>query len=147
MADSVVLSRLAATGAVFTSTGSPDAYKLVLLNTEGKIDSSLVTNSITVISVQNSVARLALAATPGTFVYETTTGILYILVSLPNNWLSLTSAVSSVNGRQGQINLDKNDVGLAAVDNTTDLNKPVSTAQAEAIKNTKNQAIAFSIAL
>ena len=39
-----------------------------------------------------------------------------------------TEAVSSVNGKQGVVVLNKADVGLANVDNTSDLNKPVSTA-------------------
>jgi len=147
MADSVVLSRLAATGSVFTSTGPSDAYKLVLLNTEGKIDPSLVYNSVSVVSVTDSAARLSLGALSGAFVYETTTSLLYILINAPDDWLLLSSPVSSVNGKIGQITLDKNDIGIENVDNTSDINKPVSTAQAAAIKNTKNQAIAFSIAL
>ncbi len=39
-------------------------------------------------------------------------------------------AVTSVAGRTGAVTLAKGDVGLSNVDNTTDLNKPVSTAQA-----------------
>jgi len=42
------------------------------------------------------------------------------------------SGVSSVNGRTGAVTLAKADVGLANVDNTSDVNKPVSTAQAAA---------------
>lgn len=41
-------------------------------------------------------------------------------------------AVDSVNGRIGVVTLTKTDVGLGAVDNTSDANKPVSTAQAAA---------------
>ena len=39
-----------------------------------------------------------------------------------------TDAVSSVAGRTGNVVLNKNDVGLNNVDNTRDLNKPISTA-------------------
>ena len=41
----------------------------------------------------------------------------------------------------GDISLDKSDVGLGNVDNTSDTNKPVSAAQADAIALAKNQAI------
>jgi len=50
------------------------------------------------------------------------------------NWVSLntTSDVASVNGQTGAVVLAKSDVGLSNVDNTSDVNKPVSTAQAAA---------------
>lgn len=41
--------------------------------------------------------------------------------------------VTSVAGKTGAVTLDKGDVGLGNVDNTSDANKPVSTAQAAAI--------------
>ena len=43
------------------------------------------------------------------------------------------SAVTSVAGRIGDVILSRNDVGLSNVNNTSDLNKPVSTATQEAI--------------
>ena len=43
-----------------------------------------------------------------------------------------TNLVTSVAGRQGAVVLNKSDVGLGNVDNTSDANKPVSTAQAAA---------------
>jgi hypothetical protein len=42
-------------------------------------------------------------------------------------------AVDSVNGQTGVVVLTKSDIGLSDVDNTSDINKPVSTAQATAI--------------
>ncbi|QCG77614.1 minor tail protein [Gordonia phage Fairfaxidum] len=51
--------------------------------------------------------------------------------SLESSWqldVSPTDAVSSVNGYQGIVVLGKGDVGLANVDNTSDANKPISTA-------------------
>lgn len=48
-------------------------------------------------------------------------------------------AVDSVNGKTGVVVLDKNDIGLNNVDNTSDVNKPVSTAQTVAIQNVENQ--------
>ena len=44
-----------------------------------------------------------------------------------------TDAVSMVAGRTGNIVLTKSDVGLSNVDNTSDINKPVSTATTTAI--------------
>lgn len=41
-----------------------------------------------------------------------------------------TESVSSVNGQTGVVVLDKEDVGLPLVDNTADMDKPISTAQA-----------------
>ena len=45
--------------------------------------------------------------------------------------------VTSVAGRTGAVTLSKTDVGLSNVDNTSDTNKPVSTAQATAIAEAK----------
>ena len=63
-----------------------------------------------------------------------------------------TDAVSSVAGRTGNVVLNKNDVGLNNVDNTSDLNKPISNATQTAlnlkaddntvVKLTGNQTIA-----
>lgn len=64
---------------------------------------------------------------------DATTGILYVTntgVSAPD--LSLLAPVQSVAGKVGAVLLNKSDVGLSNVDNTSDLNKPVSTAQAAA---------------
>ena len=44
------------------------------------------------------------------------------------------NTVTSVAGKTGEVTLNKSDVGLGNVDNTSDANKPVSTAQAAAIK-------------
>lgn len=45
------------------------------------------------------------------------------------------SGISSVNGQTGVVVLGKSDVGLGNVDNTSDANKPVSTAQQTALDN------------
>lgn len=44
-----------------------------------------------------------------------------------------SSGVLSVNGQTGVVTLTKADIGLSAVDNTSDADKPVSTAQAASI--------------
>ena len=45
---------------------------------------------------------------------------------------SAAAPVQTVSGRAGNVTLTKSDVGLSNVDNTSDINKPVSTAQAAA---------------
>ncbi|WP_425056624.1 hypothetical protein, partial [Pseudomonas abyssi] len=49
------------------------------------------------------------------------------------NKVDNTDAVASVNGKKGVVVLTKVDVGLDQVDNTSDADKPVSTAQAAAL--------------
>lgn len=49
--------------------------------------------------------------------------------------------VTSVAGKTGAVTLAKGDVGLGNVDNTSDANKPVSTAQQTAINTAKSDAI------
>ena len=55
-------------------------------------------------------------------------------------------AVDSVNGRTGAVTLTKSDVGLANVDNTSDANKPVSTATQTALDGKANTVHTHSIA-
>lgn len=52
-----------------------------------------------------------------------------------NSWLNSTEQgiVISVNGRTGEVILTKTDVGLSNVDNTADIDKPISTAQQTAL--------------
>lgn len=54
-----------------------------------------------------------------------------------NKWGN-KKVVLSVNGLTGTVTIDKGTVGLGNVDNTSDANKPVSTAQAEAIADAKS---------
>lgn len=49
-----------------------------------------------------------------------------------------TSDVVSVNGKIGVVVLDKTDVGLSNVDNTSDINKPISTLTQTAINGKQN---------
>jgi hypothetical protein len=60
---------------------------------------------------------------------------------IPTN--QLPTLVYSVNTRTGAITLSKSDVGLDQVDNTTDANKPISTAVQTAL-NTKQDSLGFT---
>ena len=53
--------------------------------------------------------------------------------------------VTSVNGETGVVTLDKNDIGLGNVDNTSDMNKPVSTATQTALNGKENTGVAASL--
>jgi len=53
--------------------------------------------------------------------------------------LADNGGVTSVNNKTGAVTLSKSDVGLGNVNNTSDANKPVSTAQAAAIKVVQDQ--------
>jgi len=55
-------------------------------------------------------------------------------------WKEIMAAgqVTSVNGKTGTVSLTKADVGLGSVDNTTDANKPVSTATQTALNGKAN---------
>jgi hypothetical protein len=52
----------------------------------------------------------------------------------------VTAPVTSVAAKTGAVTLDKNDVGLTNIDNTSDVNKPVSTAQQTALNLKANLA-------
>lgn len=55
------------------------------------------------------------------------------------------TAVQMVNGKSGNsVNLDKSDVGLGNVDNTSDANKPVSTAQQTALDLKSDKSVTIS---
>ena len=64
-----------------------------------------------------------------------------------SKWLNTTEQgiVISVNGRTGEVVLTKTDVGLSNVDNTSDVNKPISTAQQAALnKKTDKRKISLA---
>lgn len=46
-----------------------------------------------------------------------------------------SGGVTSVNGQTGDVSIDKSDVGLSNVNNTSDANKPISTATQEALND------------
>jgi len=107
----------------------------------GKIPSSQIpaVSLVTVQTAASQVAQLALTAQEGDVVVRTDTNQTYMhnagvagtmadytLLNTP------TDLVTSVAGQTGVVVLAKADVGLGNVDNTSDVNKPVSTAQATA---------------
>lgn len=70
------------------------------------------------------------------------------IIATPNGWgkVDNTDAVSSVAGRTGNVVLTKDDVGLGNVDNTSDLDKPISTATQTALNSKASTAVATTTA-
>lgn len=58
-----------------------------------------------------------------------------------------TGGVISVNTRTGDVVLTKSDVALSNVDNTSDLNKPISTATQSALDAKANQSFVIAMSL
>lgn len=87
----------------------------------------------------NQAAMLALTAQRGDIAIRQDTGKTFVLATdSPGtlaDWKQVTAAgdVVSVAGRTGAVVLTKSDVGLGNVDNTSDLNKPISTATQAAL--------------
>jgi hypothetical protein len=113
------------------------------LNASGIIPLSqlpAVTFSSTTV-VGSAAAMTALSsATVGSIAVRTDTSKNYVLSALPasnlGNWVELltpAAPVQAVNGYTGTVNLSKADFGLSNVNNTSDLNKPISTATQNAL--------------
>lgn len=89
-------------------------------------------------TVATQAAMLAITGEQGDWVIRSDRGTVFVITGNPaviGGWIEMaypTAPVTSVAGRTGVIVLAKADVGLGNVDNTSDVNKPVSTAQAAA---------------
>lgn len=95
----------------------------------------------------NQAAMLALTGQKGDWTVRTDLGTTWIITgNTPSSlasWTALsypTAPVTSVAGKTGVVTLVKADVGLGSVDNVSDVNKPVSTAQAALIGTKVNTA-------
>jgi hypothetical protein len=91
-------------------------------------------------SVSNQTAMLALTGQSGDWCIRTDLGQTWVITGADStqlaSWTSMplgTAPVQTVNGQIGTVVLGKTDVGLGNVDNTSDLSKPVSTAQQTAL--------------
>jgi len=123
------------------NTGTADG-DIPIIGSGGKIDTSVLpalSISETFV-VANEVAQLALTVQEGDVAIRTDENKSYIALNADNvdmgDWQELlapTDAVQSVAGKNGVVTLVKGDVGLGNLDNTSDANKPVSTAQQTAL--------------
>ncbi|QGZ17125.1 minor tail protein [Arthrobacter phage DrYang] len=97
-----------------------------------------------VFPVDSQAEMLALTAQRGDMAIRSDNGRSYVLsVDAPGtlaNWKEVMAAgqVQSVAGKTGVVALVKGDVGLGNVDNTSDANKPVSTATQTALNGKSN---------
>lgn len=96
-------------------------------------------------SVSSQSAMLALTGQKGDFCIRTDQGLEWIITGTNptqlSSWTSMplpTASVQSINGVTGIVVLSKTDVGLGNVNNTSDANKPVSTAQQTALDGKAN---------
>lgn len=85
--------------------------------------------------VANEAAMLALTGQAGDWCIRQDRGTTWLVRAEPtsvlSNWQELaypSAPVTSVAGKVGAVSLNRGDVGLANVDNTSDANKPISTA-------------------
>lgn len=138
-----------AINARIASTEKGAANGVAPLDGSGKVDVSfLPAIAITdTFVVADQAAMLALTAQVGDVAVRDDLSKSFILQASPAstlaNWIELktpSDAVSSVAGKTGAVTLVKGDVGLGNVDNTSDANKPVSTAQQTALNLKANLA-------
>lgn len=130
------------------------ANGLATLDATGKIPSSqlpsILLHSVNVVDGQTQMLALPNAAV-GTVAIRTDISKNFVLAELPasvlNNWKELLAPVApvqSVNGKTGNISLTKADLLLGNVDNTSDFEKPVSTAvrvQLDARESLENKTV------
>lgn len=90
--------------------------------------------------VATDAAMIALVGQSGDWVTRSDLPGMAIVIAEPSsilgNWKKIvfpSGSVASVNGQTGVIVLGKADIGLGSVDNTSDVNKPVSTAAQTAL--------------
>lgn len=104
-------------------------------------------NTALALKADTSAVNTALATKANTSSLATvaTTGSYNDLTDKPSSGGG-APAVSTVAGRTGDVVLTKSDVGLANVDNTSDLGKPVSTAQQTALNLKANSADLATVA-
>ena len=119
------------------------ASGVATLDATGKLVASqmpaLTTSTVAVVSSDAQMEALS-SAIVGSMAVRTDLSETFILQSTPastlSNWVELlspTSAVQSVAGRTGAVTLTSADVALGNVNNTSDLNKPISTATQTAL--------------
>ena len=101
----------------------------------------------------NQAAMLAKVGQKGDWTIRTDLGTAWIITgadpTVLGGWTELAypaSPVQSVAGKTGAVTLVKADVGLGNVDNTSDANKPVSTAQQAALNLKANTASLATVA-
>jgi hypothetical protein len=130
-----ILGQLVYGGVVNATT----AVATLTNNAKTKLGTALATITLT----NDTTAVTGYVANEGIFYITSTAGTfagIYFevgdwFISTGSSWVKVdnTDAVSSVAGRTGAVVLTKSDVGLENVDNTSDANKPISSATQTAL--------------
>jgi hypothetical protein len=138
----LTLSKISDAGTAASKTTGNAVGNVPVIGANGKLDTSIMPAlaiSDTFV-VANQTDMLAVTAQIGDIAVRTDLNKSFILKTEPAstlaNWQELltpTDVVQSVAGKTGAVTLVKADVGLGNVDNTSDANKPVSTAQQTAL--------------
>lgn len=119
-----------------------EAGNVPVLGSDGKLDTSVLPSLaiMDVYTVASQTAMLALKCQKGDIAVRTDVNKTFILTaddpSKLASWTELRSPdckVTSVAGKTGAVTLVKGDVGLGNVDNTSDVDKPISTATQTAL--------------
>lgn len=136
------LSKISGLGSAASANTGNAQGNVPILGAGGKLDTSILPAlaiSDTFV-VASQAAMLALTAETGDVAVRTDIHKSFILRQSPAttlaNWQELLnpeSPVQSVAGKTGAVSLSKTDVGLGNVDNTSDANKPVSSATQTAL--------------
>lgn len=135
-------TKITGLGTASTKDVGSSAGQVPVLDSKGKLDEGVIPSLAIMDSeaVSSQVEMLALDVQKGDIAIRTDINKTFILSgedpSVLANWLELrtpTDAVLSVAGKVGAVTLNKSDVGLSNVDNTSDANKPVSTATQTAL--------------
>lgn len=132
--------------------GAGTAHGLATLDENGQVPEAQmpIQRLSEVFTAADEAAMLALIAVKGDVCVRIDNNKTYILSTAPAtelaNWVELQSntVVISVAGKTGTVELEKTDVGLDAVDNTSDADKPVSTPQGQAIADALSDAVSHT---
>jgi hypothetical protein len=134
--DPVTVAQSQVTGLATALAGKADLVGGVL--STAQVPSIAIVDYLGTVSGQT--AMLALVGQKGDWAIRSDLGSVWVITgSNPtqlSSWTSLsypTAPVTSVAGQTGAVTLAKTDVGLSNVDNTSDVNKPISTAQQTAL--------------
>ena len=151
------------------SVGTAGTYAKVTTNTKGQVvagttlsagdipslDASKITSGIIDIDrLPASAGSIPEYATLSEFPLVGDSGKVYIALDTNkmyrwsgSTYVSIAGVVDSVAGKTGVVSLAKGDVGLANVDNTSDINKPISTATQTALNTKADNSYAVAMAI
>ena len=125
-----------------TVTGLGAANGIATLDSSGQVPSTQLPSYVDDVLEYPNVAAFPTTGETGKIYVETTGNTTYRWSG--SGYIKITSGeVSSVAGKTGVVTLTKEDVGLSSVNNTSDINKPISAATQAALNGKLNNGQAF----